>query len=150
VFFKLELRNTLRSPLSSLMTQMMSLLSPSNTSHLFPYHIIHINTTLHFIIKLTTFEKNTTNIYIYIQRQQRLKAYVTFHTYSYIYSSHSKLRFYLVVVLTYKGNHEVPKLFKLKILNIILWMGYPYGVLPHNHTNLDTKCYGSTHLESKK
>jgi hypothetical protein len=54
-------------------------------------------------------------------------------------------------VLICNGNHEVPKLvFKLKILNIIFWMGYPYGVLPHNHTNLDTKCYGSKPFFAKK
>jgi hypothetical protein len=29
-------------------------------------------------------------------------------------------------------------------------MGYPYGVLPHNHTNLDTKYYGSKSFFAKK
>jgi hypothetical protein len=114
---------------------MISFLSPSNTSHLFPYQIIYINIT-YSIVNLTTFEENTTNrknIYIYIQRQQLLKVYVTFHKYSYIYSSPSRLKFYLVVVLTYKGNNECQNLFS----NEWLWIVY-FGLGIH------IMCYPTT------
>jgi hypothetical protein len=115
------------------------------------HYFLHQTPPIYFPIKLfisiqhillTTWQhlKKTQQIEkIYIQRQQLLKVYVTFHRYSHIYSSPSKLRFYLVVVL--QGKWCTPKLvFKLKTLNIIFWMGYPYNVLPHNRTNLDTKC----------
>ncbi len=80
-----------------------------------------------------------------------MKAYVTFHRYSYICSSFSKLRLYLVVVLTYKGNHEVSKLvFKLKILNIIFWMGYPYVCYPTTTQTLTPNVMVKNHFLQKK
>jgi hypothetical protein len=66
----------------------------------------------HIILSTWQHLKKTQQIEkIYIQRQQLLKVYVTFHRYSYIYSSPSRLKFYLVVVLTYKGNNECQNLF---------------------------------------
>jgi hypothetical protein len=45
----------------------------------------------------------------------------------------------------------MPKLvFKLMTLNSIFWIGYPYNVLPHNCTNLDTKCWGSKSFFAKE
>jgi hypothetical protein len=72
---------------------------------------ISLSNTTYPIVNLTTFEKTQQIEKIYIQRQQLLKVYFTFHRHSYIYSSPSRLRFYLVVVLTYKGNHECQNLF---------------------------------------
>ncbi len=69
-------------------------------------------TIQHIILSTWQHLKKTQQIEkIYIQRQQLLKVYVTFHRYNYIYSSPSRLRFYLVVVLTYKGNNECQNLF---------------------------------------
>jgi hypothetical protein len=86
-----------------------------DTNHVITFSIKHLPfISLFYHILLSTWQhlKTTRQIKnIYIQRQQLLKVYVTFHRYSYKYSSPSRLRFYLVVVLTHKGNHECQNLF---------------------------------------
>jgi len=90
------------------------------------HYFLHQTPPIYFPIKLFIsiqhillstsqhFEKHNKLKKKFIQKQQLLKTYFTFHRYSYKYSSFFRLKFYLVVVWTYKGNHECQNFFSNK------------------------------------